>query len=94
MDSNLWSIITKHRYHTLINMWVKQALYNWVIHYPQVVQYPISNDHLKVSIDGQTEDFIKLFLYVSDRQLQNSIVGPYKEGGLKEARNEQIILSS
>ena len=39
----LWYRIHKRRGHTKIIKIVKNALYNWVLHYPQVVQYPIVN---------------------------------------------------
>ena len=41
--STLCSRINKRRGHTKIIKIVKNALYNWVLHYPQVVQYPIVN---------------------------------------------------
>ena len=34
---------------------IKKYLYNWIMHHPQVVQSPITNDRLKVKIDGYTE---------------------------------------
>ena len=39
----LWYRIHNRRGHTKIIKIVKNALYNWVLHYPQVVQYPIVN---------------------------------------------------
>ena len=59
----------------LKNASVKQALYNWVSHHPQVVQSPTDNDCLKVSIDGQNEKqlFPKLLLNVDVRELHNSM---------------------
>ena len=37
------------------NEWVKKALYKWILQYTQVVQSPIANDFLKVSIYGHSE---------------------------------------
>ena len=54
-DSALWSIITKWRGHIEINACVKQAMKNWVLHYPHAMQSPIANTCLQVSIDGHTE---------------------------------------
>ena len=51
--SSLWSIIHKRRGHTKMNSIVKQYLHYWVLHYPEVVQAPVTNDKLKVSIYGQ-----------------------------------------
>ena len=51
----LWSSIPKRREHIKINECVKRALYNWILRQPQVVQSPISNDCLKLSIYGQAE---------------------------------------
>ena len=36
-----------------MNSIVKQYLHYWVLHYPEVVQAPVTNDQLKVSIYGQ-----------------------------------------
>ena len=67
------------------------------MHHPQVVQSPISNDCLKVKIDGYTEPQLvpKTLLYVSVRELHNNLVSATKYGGVKEARDEDdnIIIS-
>ena len=34
---------------------VKKYLYNWILQHPQVVQSPIADGFLKVSIDGNSE---------------------------------------
>ena len=46
------------------NASVKKDLYDWVLNCPQVVQYPIANDCLKVSIYGNHEKslYIDCFL--------------------------------
>ena len=36
---DLWSIIHNHVGYKKIIDYLKQALYNWFLHYPQVVQY-------------------------------------------------------
>ena len=51
----LWSSITNRKGHTKINEQFKKYLYNWILQYPQVVQSPIANDCLKVTIDGPSE---------------------------------------
>ena len=67
------------------------------MHHPQVVPLPISNDCLKVKIDGYTEPQLvpKMLLHVSVRELHNNLVRDKKYGGLKEARGEDdnIIIS-
>ena len=75
-DSVLWSIIYKRRGHTKINVYVKQALYNWVLNNTQVAQYPISNEFFKLSIDGQDINFFnpKLLFMVSVRELHNNML--------------------
>ena len=61
------SSIPNRQGHTKINEKVKKALYNFIPQYPQVVQYPIANDCLKVHIDGQSETQVvpNLLLQVS-----------------------------
>ena len=67
------------------------------MHNPLVVQSPIVNDCLKVNIYGHTEPQLvpKLLLQVSVRELHNNLVSATKDGGLKEARDEDdnIIIS-
>ena len=67
------------------------------MHHPQVVQSPIANDFLKVKIDGHTEPQLvpKFLLHVSVRELHNNLVIATKDGGIKEARDEDdnIIIS-
>ena len=50
----LWYNINKRRGNTKINAQVKNSLYIWVLHHPQVVQSPISNKILKIYINGNT----------------------------------------
>ena len=38
----------KQKVHSKISEQIKNPLYNWIMHHPQVVQSPISNDCLKV----------------------------------------------
>ena len=65
--------------------------------HPQVVQSPISDDCMKVKIDGRTEPQLvpKLLLHVSVRELHNNIVSNTVNGGLTESRDEyyNIIIS-
>ena len=76
---------------------IKNYLYKWIIHHPQVVQSSISNDCLKVKTDGYTEPqiFPKLLLKVFFRELHNNLVRSTIYGGIKEARDEDdnIIIS-
>ena len=51
----LWLSIPKTKVHTNINEQVKKYRYNRILQHPQVVQYPIANDCLNVSIDGHSE---------------------------------------
>ena len=69
----LWSSIQKRRKQTNINERVKEYIYSWIIQYPQVVEYPIANDHLKVSIDGHFELRVvpKLLIQVSVLELHD-----------------------
>ena len=61
------------------------------------MQSPISNDCLKLKVDGYTEPQLvpKILFHVSVRELHNNIVSATKDGGLKEARDEDdnIIIS-
>ena len=69
----MWSSIQKRRKQTNINERVKEYIYSWIIQYPQVVEYPIANDHLKVSIDGHFELQVvpKLLIQVSVLELHD-----------------------
>ena len=62
------------------------------MHHTQVVKSPIFNDCLKMKIDGHTEPQLvpKLLLQVSVREVYNNIVIDTDNGGLKEARDEEI----
>ena len=51
----LRSIIPKRKLHTEINEQVNKSIYNWILQHPQIVQSPISNYCLKVSINGNSE---------------------------------------
>ena len=67
------------------------------MHHPQVVQSPISNDCLKVKIDGHTEPQLvpKLLLQVSVRELHKNLVSDADNGAIKQSRYEEnnIIIS-
>ena len=67
------------------------------MYHPQVVQSPIINDCLKVSIDSHTRPQIvpKLLLQVSVRELHNSLVSDPEYSGLKYSRyvENNIIIS-
>ena len=51
-DNMLWLRISKRRGHTKNNQQVKEYIYNWILHHPQVFQSPIANDYCYVSING------------------------------------------
>ena len=70
--------IPKRWVHSKINQQVKEALYNWILQYPQVLQSPIANNCLKLSIDGQLGPQLvpKLLLHLLVRELHNSIFSP------------------
>ena len=74
--SMLCSSIKNRKGHTKINEQVKKYLYNYIIQHPQFVQYSISNDCLKLSIDGHYEPQLvtKFLLQVSVRELHNIMV--------------------
>ena len=76
--SMLCSSILKKLGYPKINQQVKKSLYNWILQHLQVVQYPISNNDLKVYIDGHSEPQLvtKLLLQVSIRELHNIMVSP------------------
>ena len=52
----LWSNIEKRRGNEKINQKVRQSLYHWIIHHPQVLIYTLSNYGIYVSIDGNSEN--------------------------------------
>ena len=56
----------------------KKSLYNWILKHPYVVQSPIENDCLKLSIDSQVETqlFPKLLLRSLVIELHNIMVVP------------------
>ena len=72
-------------------------MYAWITRYSQVVQSPISNDHLKVMFDDKTEPQLdpKILLQLSVRELHNSLVSDPNDDGIKDARYEDdnIIIS-
>ena len=49
-----WALKQNRKERSKINEEIRKSLFNWIIHHPQVVQSPISNDCLKVKIDGYT----------------------------------------
>ena len=67
------------------------------MHHSKVVQSPITNDCLKVKIDGYTEpQLVQMFLWQEFvRQIHNNLVSATKYGGLKKTRGEDdnIIIS-
>ena len=71
--------------------------HNWILQHPQFVQSPISNDCLKVSIDGHYEPQLvtKNILQVSVQELHNTMLSLPEEAGLKDARDadNSIIIS-
>ena len=83
--NSLWTNKTKTKGRSKINEHIKRNLYTWITCHPQVVQWPISNDCLKVVLYDQTEPTLvpKLLLQVSVRELHNSLVSDPNDGGLK-----------
>ena len=67
------------------------------MHHPQVTQSPIANYCMAIKIDVYTELKLipKLLLQVYLREILNNLVSSTKDGGLKEARDEDddIIIS-
>ena len=57
---------------------VKEALCNWILHHPQVVQSPIVNDCLYVPIDGNYGEKLppELLLQVSVQETNNIMMSP------------------
>ena len=57
---------------------------------------PIENDCPELSIDGQVEPQLanKFLLHLSIRELQNIMVSPPEEGGLRRKYIQMIISSS
>ena len=45
----------KRKGNSKINDQIKNSLYNWIMHYPQVVQSPNVDDCMEVNIAGQTK---------------------------------------
>ena len=78
-----------------INKQIKRNFYIWITRHPQVVQSPISNYCLKVMLDDQTEPQLvpKLLLQVYVRELHNILVIDTNDGGIKDARDVQCVLS-
>ena len=74
----LWPSITKRKGYKKINEQVNKSLYIWFVHHPQILQYPIADDCLKVYIDGNYKPQLvpKLLLQVSVRELHNIILSP------------------
>ena len=65
----LWKNIAKLCVNTKINQKVRESPYRFILNHPQVVQYPISNYCICVSIDenSKKESIPKLLLQVSLR---------------------------
>ena len=92
-----WALKQNRKGHSKISEEIKKSLYNWIIHNPQVVPSLLSNDCLKLKIDGYTEPQLvpNILLHVSVRELHKNLVSATKYGVLKEARNEDdnILIS-
>ena len=50
-----WSLNPKQKVNSMIIDQIKNYLYNWIMHNPQVLQSLIFNDFMKVNIDGHIE---------------------------------------
>ena len=75
--SMLWSSVPKQCSHTIINECLKKCRY--ILHHAQVVQSPIANEYLKLSLDEQAVPHLlkKLLLQVSVKELHNIMASPY-----------------
>ena len=80
-----WALKQNRKEHSKISEEKSKYLYNLIIHHPQVVQSPISNDCMKVKIDGYNELqlFPEFLFQVSVRELGDNLVSATKYGGLK-----------
>ena len=80
-----WALKKNRKVNSKTNDQIKKYLYNWIIHYPQVLQSPIFNYCLKVKIYGRTEPQLvkKMLRQVSAIELHNSRVSDTGDGGLK-----------
>ena len=52
-DSYFWLSVKLRRYFSNIEDCVKSAIHKWIISHPQVIQYPIYNDIIRLNIDGK-----------------------------------------
>ena len=84
MGIPLWFSIPKQKGHT--------KKLNLVLHNSKVVQYPLVNYFLKVSIDGQIETQVvrEILFNMSVREIHKNMVSPPYEWVLKEARDKHI----
>ena len=80
-----WALKKNRKVHSKISEEIRKFLYNWIVHYPQVVPSPIANDCLKVKIGGYAEPQLvpNFLLQVSVRELHTNLVSDTKDGGLK-----------
>ena len=85
-----WSLNKRRKGNPKIDEQIKKSPYNWIMHYPQVVQSPIDNDCLTVKIDVHNEPQLvtKLLFQVSIRELHNNLVSSTLHGGIEETRDE------
>ena len=92
-----WKLKPKQRGNLTIKYQINRSIYNWIINHPKVLQSPIFNYCLKVSIDShtRTQNFPKLLLHMYVRELHNSLVRDPVDNGLKDARDVEnnIIIS-
>ena len=77
---------------------VEKSIYDWIIQHTQVVQSPIANYCLKVSIGVHSETQLvpKYLLQVSIWELHNSMVSPPENVRLNESidADNKIIISN
>ena len=80
-------IETKAKSALKIGEHIKESLYNWIMHHPQVLQSPIANYCLKMKIDDYTEPqpVPNFLLQVYVRELHNNIVSATKDGEKKRS---------
>ena len=59
----LWYTIQKRTWYIKINACLKQTMHDWILQHTHIVESPIANDCVKVSVDGKTENKLSLSYY-------------------------------
>ena len=91
-----WALKQNIKLNSKINDQIKKSLYNWIIHHPQVVKSPITNDCLKVEIDSLTEPQLvpKLLVQVSVREPHKTLLLTQTMVDSKKQQTQKIRSSS